>query len=59
MMNAVKPLIVLPILYLLFDNSIELMYKFILEVLEELTAVLYLHQFTEKLHDFSPPQTVK
>jgi hypothetical protein len=35
------------------------MYKSILQIYEELTTILYLHNFTKKLHDLSSPQAAQ
>lgn len=56
-MDTLQPLIILPTFHTFLHNFIELIYEMLLEILEELVAIFDLHQFAEKLHDFSPPQT--
>jgi hypothetical protein len=56
-MDTLQPLIILHTFHTFLDNFIELIYEMLLEIFEELAPIFDLHQFAEKLHDFSPPQT--
>ena len=56
-MDTLQPLIILHTFHTFLHSFIELIYEMLLEIFEELAPIFNLHQFAEKLHDFSPPQT--